>query len=137
LVSEPRSVDEYPGIRVLRLWTPDAMPSRPSYLEPEKVFLASVKRSGGLAVTSCLGYPKSRDVPIPDKDELWGADEDKIVAVSLRDIVFVRNEDPYLVGAHIGRAQGQGFDPYAPPEDPHSVDFALATLLSVLPEPYR
>jgi hypothetical protein len=34
LVSEPRSVDEYPGIRVLRLWTPDAMPSRPSYLEP-------------------------------------------------------------------------------------------------------
>jgi hypothetical protein len=99
--------------------------------------LASVKRSGGSAVTSCLGYPKSRDVPIPNKDELWDADEDKIVAVSLHDIAFVRDEAPYLVDAHIGRAKGQGFDPYTPPEDPHSVDFALATLLSVLPEPYR
>lgn len=139
MAMEPGHVWGLPGVRALllwyaksptsfeRVWLDDAKADPANAGEPYHTFLASLRTAGGLAVTSCMGYGRSRtDIELPSVN--LGR---PLPAMHFRDMSI--RPFPELVMAHLEWAARDGFDPSAAP-DPRKVDLNLATLFEYMPE---
>lgn len=135
-ILEVGTVGDAPGVRIMNCWvaTPqanslEAAKALAGNRPPMHRFAASVRRTGGLAVTTCIGCDEYRTgVRIPF-DRLTATP--LVTDVSLDAIPRGKGLDE-LVAAHL-RAAPQAFDPLetAKPED---VDVPLYELFQALPD---